>query len=150
MERNDELKKIFDGFNPTLGSSRLFMEKLERRLAAVEYIKLMHDREVRRYKYAMLAAFVAGILMGGASIALILTHPEICKSFSFGAQSGLLLFLEDNLVFLLLAALAMFTGFAIISVSGLIQEIKGHTAARRFAPRKAGIVAAEPRGKEKA
>lgn len=86
MERNDELKKIFDGFNPTLGSSRLFMEKLERRLAAVEYIKQMHDREVRRYKLAMLAAFAAGILLGGGAIALILTHPEICKSFSLGAN----------------------------------------------------------------
>ena len=149
MERNDELKKIFDGF-PTLGSSRLFMEKLERRLAAVEYIKLMHDREVRRYKLAMLAAFVAGILMGGASIALILTHPEICKSFSLGAQSGLLLFVEQNVTFLLLAVAALLTGFAITGVLNLVQQVRGRTEARRFAPRKAGIVAAEPRGTEKA
>ncbi len=41
MKSNDSLENLFKGFNPTMSSEQAFMNKLNRKLEAVEYIKQM-------------------------------------------------------------------------------------------------------------
>lgn len=43
MNKADELQTLFQDFRPDLSSNRLFMEKLSRKLDAVEYIKQVQD-----------------------------------------------------------------------------------------------------------
>ena len=44
MEQKDTLQELFNGYTPDLGQEDLFMQHLEKKLQAVEYIKQMQDR----------------------------------------------------------------------------------------------------------
>lgn len=63
---DDSLKSMFDGFDPQLGSDRLFMERLQRRLDTVEDVKHINSGYIRslrrRAVIASLAGFAAGII----------------------------------------------------------------------------------------
>ena len=39
MEQKDTLQELFNGYTPDLGQEDLFMQHLEKKLQAVEYIK---------------------------------------------------------------------------------------------------------------
>ena len=48
MEQKDTLQELFNGFTPDLGQEDLFMQRLEKKLEAVEYIKQLQERQLRR------------------------------------------------------------------------------------------------------
>lgn len=66
-KENDELRSLFDAFDPGLSSTSDFMSRLDRNIERVEVIK-EHQRELRRrgrlaVTLAALAGFVAGALL---------------------------------------------------------------------------------------
>lgn len=93
MKKDKALEELFLAARPTFDDGDAFIRKLEKRLDAVEYLKQHEEASLRRYRYAMLATFVLGLVLGGGAIAIMLNAPTDQPLFTFGAESGLLLLL---------------------------------------------------------
>lgn len=112
---NDELAVLFDAFQPSMRDDAQFMAKLERRLEAVEYVKQMQETLLRRYKYAVLVAFVCGIVIGGGLIGVVLSLPEDCLKQSWIIPVGQMEYVQEHIRMILLALLSLGVGYSIIS-----------------------------------
>ena len=111
-----ELQELFDNFHPTLADSNLFNHRLERKIAMIDEVRQSQAAHIRRYRMAVIAAFVAGIVFGGALLAFILSSPSDAPLFTFGINFYPLIFIEQNsrLISALLASLMI--AFSIIAV----------------------------------
>ena len=125
MEKEKTLEDIFRNFDPELNDNEVFMRKLNRKLEAVEYLKAVQDRQLRRYKYAVIAAFVTGIISGGGLFAFILKHPDAIPSIAFKTSIPVLDLLVENSYMLFLSIIALLMSYAIISIVNLMQEVRG-------------------------
>lgn len=123
MEQTDTLQELFKDYTPELGQEDLFMQRLEKKLEAVEYIKQMQDRQLRRYRYAIIAAFVMGVAVSGGVFVYILDNPIGQPTFSFGIHSLPFLFLEQNSRMISLTGLSLLMGIAIIVIVNMWQEL---------------------------
>lgn len=122
MEKDRTLEKIFQEFRPELQSSEAFMERLERELKVVERVKILKDIQIRKYRLVVLAAFVLGVIGGGMLFAFMLLSPESVPTFSFGSESFLLLFIEQNGRLLSLVFMALLVSYGIIGVLHILSE----------------------------
>lgn len=123
MKKDKALEELFLAARPTFDDGDAFIARLEKRLDAVEYLKQHEEACIRRYRYAMLAAFVLGIVLGGGAIALMLAMPAEQPLFSFGVENGLLLALSQYSRY---AAIIVFSGvvcFAIVSIVSIVVDI---------------------------
>ena len=123
MEQTDTLQELFKDYTPELGQEDLFMQRLEKKLEAVEYIKQMQDRQLRRYRYAIIAAFVMGVTVSGGVFVYILDNPIGQPIFSFGIHSLPFLFLEQNSRMISLTGLSLLMGVGIMVIITLWQEL---------------------------
>ena len=123
MEQKDTLQELFNGYTPDLGQDDLFMQHLETKLQAVEYIKQMQDRQHRRYRYAIIAAFLMGVIVSGGLLVYIMDNPIGQPTFSFGIHSMPFLFLEQNSRMISLTGLAMLMSVGIVVIVNMWQEL---------------------------
>ena len=123
MEQKDTLQELFNGYTPDLGQEDLFMQHLEKKLQAVEYIKQMQDRQLRRYRYAIIAAFLMGVIVSGGLLVYIMDNPIGQPTFSFGIHSMPFLFLEQNSRMISLTGLSLLMGTGIIVLINLWLEL---------------------------
>ncbi|MBP5667396.1 MAG: hypothetical protein J6X32_04525 [Salinivirgaceae bacterium] len=124
MNKDKALEELFLAQKPQFNDSEEFMASLEKRLEAVEFIKRHQEATIRRYKMAMVAAFVVGIVSGGVTIAFLLSAPAAIPLFSFQAQTVLLSWLAENARSIMAAALALLMAFGLISIFNNIQDIR--------------------------
>lgn len=124
MNKDKALEELFLAQKPQFNDSEEFMASLEKRLEAVEFIKRHQEATIRRYKMAMVAAFVVGIVSGGVTIAFLLSAPAAIPLFSFQAQTVLLSWLAENARSIVAAALALLMAFGLISIFNNIQDIR--------------------------
>ncbi|MBO7594717.1 MAG: hypothetical protein J6T12_07075 [Salinivirgaceae bacterium] len=124
MNKDKALEELFLAQKPQFNDSEAFMASLEKRLEAVEFIKRHQEATIRRYKMAMVAAFVVGIVSGGVTIAFLLSAPAAVPLFSFQAQTVLLSWLAENARSIVAAALALLMAFGLISIFNNIQDIR--------------------------
>lgn len=96
MNDDMRLQTLFDRFHPTLTDSSEFTQKLERKLALIDEIRQAQATQTRRYRIAVVAAFVAGIIFGGGLLAFILSTPSDAPLFTFGINFYPLLLIEQN------------------------------------------------------
>lgn len=122
MTKDKSLEKIFLTQKPVFNDQDIFLQKLERKLEAVEFIKQYEEAHLRRYKYAMIAAFVLGIVSGGVSLTFILRMPIDEPLFTFDVASGFLLTLQQNSRISI--ALMLFLSYAVIGIINSILDIK--------------------------
>ncbi len=99
------------------------MARLNQKLDAVEYLRQYEEANLRRYKYAMLAVFVAGIVVGGALLAFVLSTPSQLPLLTFHASSGILLAIEQYSRTVATIVLSLIMGFGIISIVSNILDI---------------------------
>lgn len=107
--------------------SDLFTERLERKLALIDEIRQAQAAQIRRYRMAVVAAFVAGIVFGGGFLTLILSTPIDVPLFSFGINFYPLLFVEQNsrLISALLTSLMIaFSIVAMLNTSDLVNRLR--------------------------
>lgn len=123
MEQKDTLQELFNGYTPDLGQEDLFMQRLEKKLQAVEYIKQMQDRQLKRYRYAIIAAFLMGVIVSGGLLVYIMDNPIGQPTFSFGIHSMPFLFLEQNSRMISLTGLSLLMGTGIIVLINLWLEL---------------------------
>lgn len=124
MTKDKSLEKIFLTQKPVFNDQDIFLQKLERKLEAVEFIKQYEESHLRRYKYAMIAAFVLGIVSGGVSLTFILRMPIDEPLFTFDVASGFLLTLQQNSRITISIALMLFLSYAVIGIINSILDIK--------------------------
>ena len=131
MNKDKTLEELFLAHKPHFDDSDAFMASLTKRLDAVEYIKQHQEATIRRYKMAMLAALVVGIISGAITMALILSTPLDVPLFSFFGEksdnhivAGLLLWLSENSRLMTAALLSVLITLGMISIVNNVQEIK--------------------------
>ena len=127
MNDDIRLQALFDSFQPTPTDSDLFTERLERKLALIDEIRQAQAAQIRRYRLAVVAAFVAGIVFGGGVLALILSTPIDVPLFSFGIKFYPFLCIEQNsrLISVLLTSLMItFCIVAMMNTQDLVRRMK--------------------------
>ena len=123
MNKDKALEELFLAQQPQFDDSEDFMSSLTKRLDAVEYLKQYQEATIRRYKIAMVAAFVVGIISGAAAITYLLFAPANVPLFTFHAQTGFLLWLAENARIMIAIVLSLLMSFGFISIIANVQDI---------------------------
>ena len=123
MNKDKELEEIFLALKPHFDDNEAFIASLNKRLNAVEYVKQHQEATIRRYKLAMVAAFVLGIISGAITIAFVLSLPAEVPLFTFSARSAVLVWLSEHSRIIVTTALSLFMGFAVFSIFGNVMDI---------------------------
>ena len=116
MTKDKALEELFLAQQPHFDDSADFMAALTRRLDAVEYVRQHQEATLRRYKLAMVAAFVVGLVSGAVTLAFVLSMPADVPLFTVRVQSGLLLWLAQNSRLLSATVLALLLSLGTMSI----------------------------------
>ncbi len=123
MNKDKALEELFLANKPQFDDSDAFMASLTKRLDAVEYIKQHQEAAIRRYKMAVVVAFLAGIVSGIIAMTYILSTPMDVPVFTFKNQYFLLQWLSENSRFITATAISLLMTVGITSFFGNIQEL---------------------------
>ena len=123
MTKDKALEELFLAQKPHFDDHEIFMADLTKRLDAVEFIHQHQEATIRRYKMAMLAAFVVGIISGAITMAFILSTPADVPLFTFQVQTSFLLWLAQNSRLITVAALALVMTLGMMSIVSNVQDI---------------------------
>ena len=123
MEKDKTLEQLFLAQTPKFDDKAEFMVRLTKRLDAVEYIRQYQEVTLRRYKMAMVVAFVVGILSGAATIGFLLSTPADVPLFTFQVQTGFLLWLAQNSRIITATALCLLMTVGIVSIYNNVTDI---------------------------
>lgn len=123
MMKDKALEELFLAQRPKFDDKDEFMARLTQKLDAVEYLRQYEEANLRRYKYAMIAAFVVGFIAGGALFALVLSTPSELPLFTFHASSGILLAIEQYSRTIATIVLSLVMGLGIISIVSNVLDI---------------------------
>ena len=124
MNKDKALEELFLAQKPQFDDNEAFMASLNKRLDAVEYIKQHQEAMIRRYKMALVVAFVVGIISGAVTIAFVLSTPAAVPLFTFRVQTGWLSWLAANSRLLTATVLSLLVTCGLISIIGNIQDIR--------------------------
>ena len=124
MNKDKALEDLFLAQKPPFDDSEAFMASLNKRLDAVEYIKQHQEATIRRYKMALVVAFVVGIISGGITIAFLLSTPAAVPLFTFRVETGWLSWLAANSRLITTTALSLLVTLGLISIVSNIQDIR--------------------------
>ena len=124
MMKDKALEELFLVQKPHFTDNTDFMSALTKRLDAVEFLKQHQEATIRRYKLAMVVAFVVGIISGAIVVALILSTPADVPLFTFKVQTGILLWLAENSRWIAATALSMLMTLGFFSIISNVQDIR--------------------------
>ena len=123
MNKDKALEELFLAQKPHFDDNEEFMSSLNKRLDAVEYIKQHQEAAIRRYKLAMVLAFVVGLISGGIALAFVLLAPVGVPIFTFRVQTGFFAWLAGNSRVIVATALSLLMSFGLISIIRNVQDI---------------------------
>jgi len=123
MEKDKKLEELFLAQKPTFDDKAEFMAMVTRRLDAVEFVRQHQEATLRRYKLAIVAAFVVGIVSGAVTMAFVLSTPVDVPLFTFSVESSILLWIAENSRLITTTALALLMSFGIMSILSNVQDI---------------------------
>ena len=124
MNKDKALEELFLAHRPHFDDSDAFMASLTQRLDAVEFIKQHQEAIIRRYKLAVVAALVVGLIVGSGAIAYLLLSPTSVPVFNFDTHNLFLLeWLCGNSRMVTITAISLLLTIGITSFIGNIQEL---------------------------
>ena len=123
MEKDKKLEELFLAQKPTFDDKADFMATVTRRLDAVEFVRQHQETTLRRYKLAMVAAFVVGIVSGAVTMAFVLSMPTDVPLFTLSVESSILLWVAENSRIIAATTLALLMSFGIMSIFSNVQDI---------------------------
>ena len=123
MEKDKKLEELFLSQKPTFDDKADFMAMVARRLDAVEFVRQHQEATLRRYKLAMVAAFIVGIVSGAVTMAFVLSTPADVPLFTLSVESSILLWIAENSRLIATTALALLMSFGIMSIISNVQDI---------------------------
>ncbi len=123
MEKDKKLEELFLAQKPTFDDKADFMATVTRRLDAVEFVRQHQEASLRRYKLAMVVAFVVGIVSGAVTMAFVLSMPTDVPLFTLSVESSILLWVAENSRIIATTTLALLMSFGIMSIFSNVQDI---------------------------
>ena len=123
MNKDKALEELFLTQKPSFDDRDAFMASLAKRMDTVEFIKQHQEATIRRYKMAMIMAFMVGIISGAITMAIVLSMPTDVPLFTFSVQTSFLLWIANNSRIIAATLLALLMSFGLISVINNIQDI---------------------------
>lgn len=123
MEKDKKLEELFLAQKPTFDDKADFMATVTRRLDTVEFVRQHQEASLRRYKLAMVAAFVVGIVSGAVTMAFVLSMPTDVPLFTLSVESSILLWVAENSRIIATTTLALLMSFGIMSIFSNVQDI---------------------------
>ncbi len=123
MNIDKAIEELFLEQKPTFNDKADFMAQLNKRLDAVEYVKQYQETTIHRYKMAMFAAFVIGVVSGAVTLAFVLSMPTDMPLFTIHVHSGLLLWLAENSRVISATFLALLISIGITSIVSNVHDI---------------------------
>lgn len=96
MEKDDTLAQLFNNYTPDLQDSDDFMDRLQRKLDAVEFIRQRQEKQLRLYRYGLLAAFALGMITSGILLSIIWATPAEQTMPTFSLLPASLVFLQEH------------------------------------------------------
>ena len=123
MTRDKALEELFLTQKPHFDDHDAFMANLTKRLDAVEFIRQHQEAAIRRYKMAMVAAFVVGIVSGAITMAFILSTPTDVPLFTFHLQTSFFIWFAENSRPIAATALALVMTLGMMSIISNVQDI---------------------------
>lgn len=95
-EKDDTLVQLFNDFSPEFNDKTDFMNRLKHKLDAVEFIKQRQEKQLRLYRYGLLAAFAIGMITSGILLSIIWTTPAEQTMPAFCLLPASLVFLQEH------------------------------------------------------
>ena len=135
MTKDKALEELFLTQKPPIDDHDTFMANLTKRLDAIEFIRQHQEATIRRYKMAMIATFVVGIISGAIMMAFILSTPADVPLFTFRVQTSFLLWFTENSRPIAATALALVMTLGMMSIISNVQDIIRMRRKNTFAPR---------------
>ena len=123
MIKDKALEELFLTQKPHFDDHDAFMANLTKRLDAVEFIRQHKEAAIRRYKMAMVAAFVVGIVSGAITMAFILSTPTDVPLFTFHLQTSFFIWFAENSRPIAATALALVMTLGMMSIISNVQDI---------------------------
>ena len=123
IKKKKKLEELFLAQKPTFDDKADFMATVTRRLDAVEFVRQHQEASLRRYKLAMVAAFVVGIVSGAVTMAFVLSMPTDVPLFTLSVESSILLWVAENSRIIATTTLALLMSFGIMSIFSNVQDI---------------------------
>lgn len=123
MEKDKRLEELFLAQTPQFDDKAQFMERLTKRLDAVEYIKQYQEATLRRYKMAIAVTFVVGVISGATAIGFLLSTPADVPLFTFKVQTSFLLWFAENSRIIVTTAMSLFVTVGVISIYDNVLDI---------------------------
>ena len=123
MIKDKALEELFLTQKPHFDDHDVFMADLTKRLDAVEFIRQHQEASVRRYKMAMVAAFIVGIVSGAVTMVFILSTPADVPLFTFHFETSIL------------PALALAMTLSMLSIINNVQDIMRMLGKGAFMPK---------------
>ena len=135
MIKDKALEELFLTQKPYFDDHDSFMADLTKRLDAVEFIRQHQEATIRRYKMAMAAAFVVGIISGAATMFFILSTPTDVPLFTFHMQTSFLLWFAENPRPIAATALTLAMTLSMLSIINNLQDIMRMLGKGAFMPK---------------
>jgi hypothetical protein len=124
MNKDQALEDLFLAQKPQFDDSEAFMDSLNKRLDAVEYVKQHQEATIRRYKMAVVVAFIVGIISGAITIAYILSTPAEVPLITFQVQTGVLAWFAANSRILTATVLSLLITLGLFSIVSNVRDIR--------------------------
>ena len=124
MNKDQALEDLFLAQKPQFDDSEAFMDSLNKRLDAVEYVKQHQEVTIRRYKMAVVVAFIVGIISGAITIAYILSTPAEVPLITFQVQTGVLAWFAANSRILTATVLSLLITLGLFSIVSNVRDIR--------------------------
>ncbi len=124
MNKDKALEDLFLAQKPQFDDSEAFMASLNKRLDALEYIKQHQEATIRRYKMAVVIAFIVGIISGAITIAYILSMPTEVHLINFQVETGVLSWFAANSRLLTATVLSLLNTLGLFSIVSNVRDIR--------------------------
>lgn len=125
---DDKIKGLFEGFAPQLSSDSQFLDKLQRELDGVEFVKQSNAKALRRNRRALVVAALTGLVVGFGLAQAVPYIGAVVEGWSESPSSSpLLLMLVDNcfgVAWLMVGLLSAFIAFNTYEISLVLQSRK--------------------------
>ena len=135
MIKDKVLEDLFLAQKPHFDDQEAFMDDLTKRLDAVEYIRQHQEASIRRYRIAMIAAFVIGIISGAITMVFILSSPTDVPLSTFHNQTGFLLWFVENSRSLAVTILTLVMTIGMMGIVSNVQDIMRMQGKDAFMPK---------------
>ena len=127
MIKDKALEELFLTQKPHFDDHDVFMADLTKRLDAVEFIRQYQEAAIRRYKMAMVVAFIVGIVS--------LSTPADVPLFTFHFETSILLWFAKNSRPIAATAFALAVTLSMLSIINNVQDIMRMLGKGAFMPK---------------